>query len=238
MPDLYEAISWTEAGVPGSGTFDSFPLLNGGITTWVDLGELNDPTVKFLVSLNGEIGGNPVDNADLWNWASKFDTSGISLYNIVRSNPSANYHVHWPIAVMASGNPAMYVRNCFAVDEFYGDYAKLAGIPMKDDYSLLTLDFLFENGYGGAAYTLPGGRRLSSNGKLFFVPYFSQGFNTSKGFDGSLWIKTKYLGKKIGQAAPFPVPKPPPPPPPPPPPNPKPGCILGAINQILSLFKT
>ncbi len=226
IPDLYEALSWTEAGVPGSGTFNSFPLLNGGVTTWVDLGLLTDPTVNFLLSLKGEIGGNPVDNAGLWTWASKYDATGITLYNIVRSNTSSAYHVKWPIVVMASGNPAMYTRNYIAVDDYLGEYAKLAGIPMMDDYSDLTLDFLFQNGYGGAAYTMPGGMRLSSNGILFFVPYFSGGFNTSKGFDGSLWISTKYLGNKIGQAAPFPVPPPTstpvPSPTPTPPPTPTP----------------
>ena len=136
---------------------------------------------------------------------------------------------------MASGSPAKYPRNRFAVDA-YSDtrkYARLAGIPMMDDYSALTVEFLFQNGYGGAAYTMPGGTNLSSNGKLFFVPYFSSGFNTSKGFDGNLWISTKYLGTRIGQAAPFPVPTPTPTPVP----NPPPGCIFGALNQIMSLLK-
>ena len=207
IPDLYEALSWTEAGVsiPGPGTFDAFPLLNGGTTTWVDLGTPDEPTVKFLLSLNGEIGGQPVDNTALWSWASIRDRIGITLYGVVQSSPNLVYHVKWPIAVMASGSPAMYPRNHFAVDDYLGEYARLAGIPMMDDYSALTLDFLYQNGYGGAAYTLAGGNRLSANGQLFFVPYFSGGFNTSKGFDGSLWINTKYLGNKIGKATPLPV---------------------------------
>ncbi|MFZ1043944.1 MAG: hypothetical protein WAN58_21805, partial [Anaerolineales bacterium] len=114
-------------------------------------------------------------------------------------------------------------------------YAKLAGIPMMDDYSALTVDFLYQNGYGGAAYTLAGGNRLSANGQLFFVPYFSGGFNTSKGFDGSLWINTKYLGNKIGQATPLPTPTPQPTPTPTP--NPSPGCLSGTMNQIMGIFK-
>jgi hypothetical protein len=234
IPDLYEALSWTEAGVSvsGPGTFDSFPLLNGGITTWVDLGALNEPTVKFLLSLKGEIGGNPVDNTALWSWASIRDKIGITLYGIVQSSPNSAYHVKWPIAVMASGNPTMYPRNHFAVDDYLGDYAKLAGIPMMDDYSALTLDFLFQNGYGGAVYTMSSGNFLSSNGQLFFVPYFSGGFNTSKGFDGSLWISKKYLGDKIGKAAPLPVPHPTPTP------NPSPGCISGALDQIKNRILT
>ncbi len=77
------------------------------------------------------------------------------------------------------------------------------------------------------------GNRLSANGQLFFVPYFSGGFNTSKGFDGSLWINTKYLGNKIGKAAPLPVPRPTPTPAP----NPSPGCMSGAMKQVMSLFK-
>ena len=56
IPDLYEALSRDEARVAGSGTFDSFPLLNGGVTTWVNLGKLDDPTVKFLLSLRGDQG--------------------------------------------------------------------------------------------------------------------------------------------------------------------------------------
>ena len=247
IPDLYEALSWTEAGVsiPGPGTFDAFPLLNGGTTTWVDLGTPDGPTVKFLLSLNGEIGGQPVDNTALWSWASIRDRIGITLYGIVQSSPNSVYHVKWPIAVMASGSPAMYPRNHFAVDDYLGEYAKLAGIPMMDDYSALTLDFLYQNGYGGAAYTLAGGNRLSANGKLFFVPYFSGGFNTSKGFDGSLWISLKYLGNKIGKAAPLPVPHPSPTPTPTPAPqptptptpNPLPGCLSGTMNQIMGIFK-
>ena len=239
IPDLYEALSWAEAGVSVPGTFDVFPFLNGGTTTWVDLGELNDPTVNFLLSLKGEIGGQPVDNAALWSWASIRDRIGITLYGIVQSDPSAAYHVKWPIVAIASGNPAMYPRNYFAVDDYTKDYAKLAGIPMMDDYSALTLDFLYRNGYGGAAYTLAGGNRLSANGQLFFVPYFSGGFNTSKGFDGSLWINTKFLGNKIGKAAPLPVPQPTPTPmpTPTPKPNPSPGCISGAVKQVMSLFK-
>ena len=118
IPDLYEALSWDEARVAGSGTFDSFSLLNGGVTTWVDLGKLDDPTVKFLLSLRGEIGGMPVDNTALWSWAAKYNVTGITLYNIVRSNSLSDYHVHWPIAVMASGSPAKYPRNRFAMDAY------------------------------------------------------------------------------------------------------------------------
>jgi len=239
IPDLYEALSWIETGISVDGTFDSFPLLNGGTTTWVDLGTLYEPTVKFLLSLKGEVGGQPVDNTALWSWASIHNKIGIALYGIVQATPNSAYHVKWPIAVMASGSPAMYPRNYFAVDDYLGEYARLAGIPMMDDYSALTLDFLYRNGYGGGAYTLAGGNRLSANGQLFFVPYFSGGFNTSKGFDGSLWINTKFLGNKIGKAAPLPVPQPTPTPmpTPTPKPNPSPGCISGAVKQVMSLFK-
>jgi hypothetical protein len=255
IPDLYEALSWTETGISVGGTFDVFTLLNGGTTTWVDLGGLYEPTVKFLLSLKGEIGGQPVDNTALWSWASIQGRIGVALYGIVQATPNSAYHVKWPIAAIASGNPAMYPRNYFAVDDYTKDYAKLAGIPMMDDYSALTLDFLYRNGYGGAAYTLAGGNRLSANGQLFFVPYFSGGFNTSKGFDGSLWISKKYLGNKVGQAAPLPIPQPAPTPvptptpaptptpmptpapTPTPTPNPSSGCISGAMNQIMNLFK-
>jgi hypothetical protein len=235
IPDLYEALSWIETGVSVDGTFDVFPFLNGGTTTWVDLGGLYEATVKFLLSLKGEIGGQPVDNTALWSWASIKGRIGITLYGIVQATPNSAYHVKWPIAAVASGNPAMYPRNYFAVDDYLGEYARLAGIPMMDDYSALTLDFLYRNGYGGGAYTLAGGNRLSANGQLFFVPYFSGGFNTSKGFDGSLWINTRYLGNKIGKAAPLPVPRPIPTPTPTP--NPSPGCISGAMKQVMSLFK-
>src|SRR5258707_179341 len=43
-----------------------------------------------------------------------------------------------------------------------------------------------------------------STGMLVFLIYLSGGFNTSAGFDGSLWLNKKYFGKKIGQAEPLP----------------------------------
>src|SRR5258707_7664525 len=146
IPDLYEALSWPETGKTGQ-TFNSFGLRNGGITTWQDLWKLNYPTVKFLQSLKGSIGGKPVDNLALWPWASKYNITGVAPYNIVRQNLLSPYHCHWPIIAASSGRPDLYPRNYYAVDAYSADgqWRRLAGITKMYEYSVLTLHFRFKN---------------------------------------------------------------------------------------------
>jgi hypothetical protein len=174
----------------------------------VDLGLESSTTEKFLQDLSGEVAGVPVNNKAAWSWASKYDRTGVTLYNIVRTNKKSPYHVHWPIVALASPGRD-YPPQRMAIDSYTHDglYARLAGVPYMTDYSKLSFDFLLANGYGGLAYTYYGNGvyRLSTNGILFFVPYFSRNFPYySAGFHGELWISKSYLRRIVGQAQPLP----------------------------------
>jgi hypothetical protein len=211
ISDLWEVKTMQEANAKPSNpaTWAGLGLKNGGITTWVDLWKLDYPTVKWLQSIKGTVDGIPVDNGALWSWASKYIQTGVVLYNILRTNKISPWHCHWPIVMLSSALPN-YRRQKVAVDAYSSDgkWARLAGIPCMADYSKLTLDFMIANGYGGLAYTAysNGQYRLSSNGKLFFVPYFSANFPAySAGFDGQLWCSMNYLYNKIGTAQALPV---------------------------------
>ena len=206
IPDLWEVKDMQGAGIKpagGNATWCGLPLFGGGVTTWIDLGVQSSPTAKFLQSIKGTLAGVPVDNTKLWSWAITYDRMGQSVYDLIRANRLSQYHVRWPIVMMSSAGvnyPAQRIAvDCYSTDN---KWARIEGIPLLADYSKLTLDFMVENGYGGCAYTAfsNGTYRLSSNGTLFFVPYFNYGFPYSKGFDGQLWLSTNYLGTKIGQA--------------------------------------
>jgi hypothetical protein len=207
--DLWEVKNLQEAGGHASdpATWCGLPLKNGGITTWVDLWTLDSTTVNWLRSIKGVVNGLAVDNTALWSWASRRNITGVVLYNVVQQFSA--WHCHWPIVMLSSAGDN-YSPQRVAIAEYSNDgkWARLAGIPCMNDYSKLGLDFMIANGYGGLAYTAfqNGTYRLSKNGALFFVPYFSMNFqNYSKGFDGQLWCPMYYLRKKLGTAAPLPV---------------------------------
>ena len=165
-------------------TVGTFAAIGGhGQTNWIELGHVEITWIKSIE-----------DNARLW---SRIYARHGTIY---LSIPRDSLHMQWPVILIASADPAKYVRQQIGVMEYNKAHtqfraAAIPELPNYNEYSPDKQPWLFHGAYS----IYPNGSTgLTWSGMLFQMPLFdpASGFKTSKGCQ-PFWFPTNLLHEQL-----------------------------------------